>query len=335
LLLVNFNFYGHPLGVKRIFSPKENNPVFVNSQQVTLHEFLNKSNLSKIRSREVTTITRGNIISDSQLKNFFWGVWRTSIKAQGFDRINPVLLFAIPLFFLLFFAKRWYKQEVLLYILVIAFLGFVLWLVVGSQRTWYAAPFFYLLYILSAVALLEFRFWLWRCFVLVFLFSLSILFILNSLMRVLPFNIGWLAGDLKVNDVVEKNPWYLVAQDVNKEISTGSVDKILFILDQRASYIKENDKYIITDGYGAFWSQLIREGGDFTGITKILRQQGISHIFFSESTEKWLRSGVKPGEYDKFSLFRDIEFFKKYKEVALEEVFCSTNGVEACLYKVK
>lgn len=334
-LLVNINFYGHPLGVKRVFSPKEFNPVFVNNQQVTLHEFLTKSNLGKIRSQEVTLITRQNMISDNQIKNFFWGFWRTSIKAQGFDRINPVLLVTMPLFLLLFFVKHWYRRETLFYILTITFLGFILWLFVGSQRTWYAAPFFYLLSILSAVALLEFNFRLWRYFVLVFLFSLSILFICNSLTRILPFDVGWLAGDLKINDVMEKNPWYVVAQDINKEISSGGVNKILFILDQRASYIKENDKYIITDGYGAFWSQIVREGRDFDGITKILHQQGISHIFFSKSTKKWLSYWIGSGEYDNLSLFRDIKFFEKYKQTALEEIFCSTSGLEACFYKVK
>ena len=335
-ILANFVLFRNPIFPYRSYFSNQSQEVVFNNQRLTLQDFFIKSDLMSTRTNEVTIITRENYLTDNSFLNFWWGFFRVSVRDTGFDHIGPVLLSVIFFVLFFYFKDKWWLQPKYNYLLFILVVGFILWLKLGQQRVWYSAPVFYLSYVfvgLTLARLTEFR--SLRRYLIIFILSLSLIFFSELLPRLQKHNLKLLIGEVSAQTVYNLNPWNEVAQAINKEIISGRADRILMVPEQRGAFILESDKHLITDSYAAFWSQIVKEGKDYEGVNKILKQQGITHIFYSNAMEEWLRFRADQEQLQNMDLFNDLLYFKRFRKNYLKVIYCTKMSNLGCLYSVK
>lgn len=332
--VLNYSFYENPLGPYYFFQDKQADGIFSQGRQISYQEFFRVAEISTERGREITLITRQNHISENGFKNFFWSIWNVSVKSWGFDTLGPILLITLP-FFGYVFIKKYHKDKTVGVILFLFFGGLGLWFLFGKQRMWYMSPIIYPVFILSALVFRYFKNKLVKYFLIFMLFILSALFF-ATLAGTISFNNLQAVAGLKTPLAAKQNfSWYSIAQKINQEIESGRVNKILITPSQNAAYVIKNDKYLITDGNGSWWGQVAREGKDFAGMSRLLKEQGITHIGFIYSAEDWYRQLAIKGDMESYGVFQDIKIFREFSQNNLEVVFCSETFLDMCLYKLK
>ncbi len=334
VLLFNYINYKNPLVHFLNFSKPIG--VFFNSgSKVTMLDLFNHSSRLQTEKKFITNITRQNNLYSRKWKNWLWMIWNISVNQKGVKVVyvqpGPWFLIFFPFWLVYFWLGKLYKNKFLQVFYFMTMVGFVVWLLLGRQRPWYGLSMFYFNFILAAVYFKNLQNKLVKKITSFFIISFTAFFFLLSLPFINPNYIPVWAGEKSVASVRSENTWYSLAQLINKEAQKNPQMRVLVFPGQNAAYIKDNHIRVITSSYGYYWSQLVAEAGSLADIYDFLQAQGVTHILHLAGFEKWITSFATPAQNNS-TLLTSFSIFPKFRQVYLEEVFCSG---ENCLYKLK
>lgn len=337
----NQYYYSNPIAPFRfrIFAKNTEN-IFKSQEHVTLYDIYSKPDSIFRKPDDITSLTRQNNVSNSRIINFFWLLWNVTVNQRGFNyvysEISPFLLIFFPFFLLHFFIKKYYKDKNLALLLAFSVLYFVVWYIRGYERAWYALPILYLLFIFCAQYLekLEKSKIIAMLYVLIMVFSLRSLFFSFSSMESQPHIVD-------TSNYSKQNPtkffqnqlFPTLYEHINKNIIDKNKNSLILMMpESRVGTIQQWDKNVIADPSGLYWSFLLEKNYSLGEIKDIFIKQGITHIFFSNSSYFWIKSFAEK-DNKKYTILKNLEMFDSFKDTYLMKNYCV--GEYDCIYEIK
>ena len=341
MVFYNMYYYHNPLAPFRfkLFSHNTEN-IFKFQERVTTYDIYSKTDYIFRRSDDITAITSQNNASNSRIINFFWLLWNITINQKGFNyiysEIGPFLLIFFPFFLLHFFARKYYKDKSLVALLVLSSIYFVIWYMKGYERAWYALPILYFLFIFCARYLEKMENSKIKAisYILILIFAMRSLFFSFFFMDSQPHIINTPnISNQNLAKFPQSRLLLSLYEHINKNIIAKNKNSLILMMpESRTGTIQQWDKHIISDHWAMYWSYLVEENYSFSEIKDIFIQQGITHIFFSNSFYSWIKSFADKDD-KKYQIVKNLELFEDFKNTYLIQDFC-TEGHD-CVYEIK